>query len=430
MCDANNLPANATKVIWNDINGEEVFSAYYMIGSTPAHPNTNLGGVTVLDNGWYNLAYTAWDGNETVVANGVYTPTNPVPVAALSNSKVKVSLTLSSHAFIQLLVLNETDVVSNLKVRGGASKISYNGADYVYGEASINSTWLDRTHNIPVTYTVTYEGTEYNLTATVKMTIIKYVDALLAADTKKQIDNGRWYETLATFLQYRYNNYIASGATNQDSLKATYEGYFADARLAPFVVKDYTTYNPVAEEMDADVPVSLAGFGDYIEGAQFVMNTNQPYMRLYLNKAKVDALGLAIEFTSYPTLGILANDALRYSAITPTVQGTDVQLSTVPWSVYFEGENSVALTETLNAGTEDEVECYMVKIIIGELCNLRAVYEFSLAIDESTTLTCTYSLLEYISDMAEQGASAEVQASVKALYNASVASWNYKVPEK
>lgn len=430
VIDANDRPENVTKVVWNDINGKEVFSAYYTIGATPTHPNANLGGVTVLDNGWYNLAYSAWDGSETVVKDGVYTPANPVPVAALSNTKVKVSLTLSSHAFIQLLVLNETDVVSNLKVRGDASMISYNGADYVYGEASTNSTWLDNTHNIPVTYTVTYEGTEYNLTATVSMTIIKYVDALLAADTKAQIDNGRWYETLATFLQYRYNNYIASGATNQDSLKATYEGYFKDARLAPFVVKDYTTYNPVAEDMDADVDVSLAGFGDYIEGAQFVMNTNQPYMRLYLNKALIDALDLAIEFKAYPTLGLLADNVLTYSAITPTVQGTEVQFSTATWSVYFEGENSVALTETLNAGTEDAVECYMVKIIIGELCNLRAVYEFSLAIDENTTLTCTYSLLEYINDMAEQGASAEVQASVKALYNASVASWNYKVTEK
>ena len=193
------IRTNVTDVRWVDLNGNEIETEKYYVGSeiTP-YSLENFAPVDV-GNPWYSLQYSSWRNitgdnvasDELTALNGavnVFMPKS-TPVAALK-AKFNINITSDFNTVFYVPVIDSESNISNLEVFevSGARRsvtaqntVTLSGEEYyaytmssclVYGPASHTKGEFN--------YTVTHEGETYNLSVTESVRIYQYVEKVIA----------------------------------------------------------------------------------------------------------------------------------------------------------------------------------------------------------------------------------------------------------
>lgn len=429
------LPEGVTYVIYQDGNGEEIKQVLAFIGSAPVHPDIAIAGTKGLSNGWYDIGYATWKGDAVVAANSVYVPDGEDIIAKFvpTAERIKVGAQIQGHMSFNFYVLNELENIEiTAVVNDTISEANLNDVAYTMGTQNTNSTKLGFEDNFTIKYKVTLDsGYTEELSVSVYFKSTSYFDTLVNAVANGDDKYGTgWEKSLAAYLQYRYYSYLAAGNADYEDAKTIYEGYFV-------TLEDYLP-NLTAElpqlDIDKEVPVDKGTFADYIVAMDYDVGENQPNAHFYLDKAKIDALyGGTAPFvkSAWDVYGYFADTAFTYKTVTPTVTGDKYEEQSGSQQFFILGTTAdnvfTADTYTVQNAEGKDVVCYRARIIQGEAANMRATFEFSLKVDEDTTLVGTFSLREYANALDATDADANLKATIKLLYISAVESWNYKV---
>ena len=435
IADENDLPAGVTTLTYKDLDGNVIDGEFYaIIGTTPAHPDPAIAGKIVTNNGWYDIVASEWDGEALVTENGVYVAAGRKAVAAFNPSgKVKVGADIMGHLYFNIYVLKDADhtEIQLISVNNSSSDANIgDGKSYMMGTANSGSTILDITHTIKIKYNVIVDSVSTELNVTISFNINKYFTVLVnqIVENEKQAEHEElgFEKTLATYLQYRYYSYLASGKTDCEDAKAIYEGYLAS------LAKHVADLDAALPELDIDkeVEIDTTDFAGLIVYTDYDIGASQPNAHFWLSKAKVHDLFGATPFvkSSYGVYGYFANEAFNYKIVTPTVDRDVYKEQYGPYQLYILGETKDDVFTPTEFTAPDGTVCYRARIIQGEAANMRATIELSLKVNEETTLVGTYSLLEYVKTVEKtENVDANLKATLKLLYISAVESWNYKV---
>ena len=398
-------------VRWLGYNDELIEEQFYIVGSTAIYDTTNIPKI-MLNNGWYDLAFSSWDAEDLTIseAKTYEFRANYGPVANFTKTKMNMTLmsyyTVNVYAPLENLPEGVDNVQWALDANGTSAVPDWRTDEFlIKGERytaiySYPGAYQDSNVGQYIRFTV--NGVWCSQWVTVK--VGPYLEHILTREGATDAEKALAIECMRyNEATIRYHEFIGIGASSvaPDATVEMYRKYLADPAYNKYL-NDLETISDKFTEAEKNVDYSE--LSEYIDSASLV----------FAHKSG---------FVFVPKEGYTPHGSVKAGVLSVRASYTDIGtgkgITAAPTVITVDGKQALACVET---------RMYSLRQPI----SVKAYYDGSW----TAVASGTYSLAAYITGVETLIASGELDEATKAdyekglelskiLYSFSIASENY-----